>query len=209
LILAGCDAALGASPQPSLTQGERLAQRHCATCHALTAGAPSPLADAPAFPQLRARYSTGDMATILHQRMTQIHRRMPLLEMGPDEVNAFLGYWEAIAPAGRPGAGRKVPPASPVEVGRTIVVRDCGGCHATGITGQSAFPDAPPFRTLGARYDLDGLAEALAEGISVGHPAMPERAYPAHEVDAIIAYLKSVQPNAARAAKPLNAGTQS
>lgn len=198
MILAGCDAALGAPPQPALNQGEGLAQRHCATCHALTSDAPSPLADAPPFPQLRARYPTSDMAAILERRMTEIHRRMPLLEMGPDEVNAFLAYWEAVTPAGKSGAGRKVRPASPVEVGRTIVVRDCGGCHATGVTGRSVFPPALPFRVLGARYELDGLAEALAEGISVGHPAMPERAYPANEVEAIIVYMKSVQPTAGR-----------
>lgn len=211
LILAGCDTALGASPQPrAMNQGERLAQRHCATCHALTTDRPSPLADAPSFPQLRARYPASDMAVILQQRMAQVHRRMPLLDMGPDEVKAFLDYWEAVTPAGQSGPGGRSPQPGPVEAGRTIVVRDCGGCHATGVVGQSAFPSAPPFRTLGARYDLEGLAEALAEGISVGHPAMPERAYPADEVDAIIAYLKSVQPPAGGAAKPLQrAGARS
>lgn len=194
VILAGCDAQ-GATPgPPEAFHGRRLAERHCATCHSLTEAAPSPLADAPTFPQLRARYSAAAMANILSRRMIELHPRMPLLEMGPDEVDVFLAYWETVAPAaGAPGGER---PKDPAQRGQAIVIRDCGGCHATGKADKSAFPAAPPFRELGVRYDVEGLAEALAEGISVGHPAMPERAYPAAEVAEVIAYLKSVQPRA-------------
>lgn len=197
IILAGCDAAQGATSGPPETfHGRRLAERHCATCHALTESASSPLADAPTLPQLRARYSAAQMANILNRRMIELHPRMPLLEMGPDEFDAFLAYWETVAPAAdASGRGR---PKNPVERGQAIVIRDCGGCHATGEADKSAFPAAPPFRELGGRYDVEGLAEALAEGISVGHPAMPERAYPAEEVAEIIGYLKSVQPKGSR-----------
>ena len=83
--------------------------------------------------------------------------------------------------------------------GREIVRRDCGGCHAYGERDQSRMPAAPPLRTLGARYEVESLAEALAEGISVGHPMMPEYSYPPEEIDKLIAYLKSIQalrPNA-------------
>lgn len=195
IVLAGCDAR-GATPgPPAAFHGRRLADRHCATCHSLTE-ASSPLADAPTFPQLRARFSAAAMANILNRRMIELHPRMPLLEMGPDEFDAFLAYWETVAPATT--ASDRVGPKDPAQRGQAIVIRDCGGCHATGKADKSAFPPAPPFRELGARYDVDGLAEALAEGISVGHPAMPERAYPAAEVAEIIAYLKSVQPRARR-----------
>jgi hypothetical protein len=52
---------------------------------------------------------------------------------------------------------------------------------------------APLFRTLSQRYEIDGLAEALAEGISVGHPDMPEFTFEAEDAGAILAYLKSIQ----------------
>jgi len=55
-------------------------------------------------------------------------------------------------------------------------------------------PPAPPFRELGQRYDPDALAEALAEGISVGHPMMPERVYAPDSIKALLAYLHSLQP---------------
>jgi cytochrome c len=37
------------------------------------------------------------------------------------------------------------------------------------------------------------LAEALAEGLSSGHPDMPEFRFEIDDVDAILAYLESIQ----------------
>lgn len=79
------------------------------------------------------------------------------------------------------------------ERGRALVQRHCAGCHAVGTTGRSRNPAAPPFRELHKRYPVENLAEALAEGIIVGHPAMPELRFGPTDVNAIIRYLKSVQ----------------
>jgi hypothetical protein len=46
---------------------------------------------------------------------------------------------------------------------------------------------------LGQRYSIDSLAEALAEGLSTGHPDMPEFIFEISEVGAILAYLQSIQ----------------
>jgi len=81
----------------------------------------------------------------------------------------------------------------PVERGQSIAVQNCSGCHAIGRTGDSRAPEAPPFRTLSQNYRLDALEEAFAEGISVGHPAMPEFAFPPEDVDALVAYLQTIQ----------------
>jgi len=83
--------------------------------------------------------------------------------------------------------------AQDAKLGESLLVRDCGHCHATGKTGNGPRADAPPFRTLGKRYPIDSLEEALGEGIMSGHPDMPEFKYDAGEVGAIIAYLKSIQ----------------
>jgi mono/diheme cytochrome c family protein len=77
--------------------------------------------------------------------------------------------------------------------GRLLVQRYCAGCHAIGRTGDSTNPAAPAFRDLHQRYKVDDLAEALAEGILVGHPAMPEMNFPPADVKAILAYLRSIQ----------------
>ena len=77
--------------------------------------------------------------------------------------------------------------------GRELVERHCSRCHAINISGSSPHQEAPPFRTLGTRYPIDSLAEALAEGLVTGHPNMLEFMFEVHDVGAILAYLQSVQ----------------
>ena len=77
--------------------------------------------------------------------------------------------------------------------GKTLVERHCSRCHAINITGSTPHPEAPPFRTLGTRYPIESLAEALAEGLVTGHPDMPEFMFEVHDVGAILAYLQSIQ----------------
>jgi mono/diheme cytochrome c family protein len=83
--------------------------------------------------------------------------------------------------------------ASSLKRGEALLTRNCARCHATGNAGLSPHPDAPPFRTLSRKYPIDGLAEALAEGLSVGHPDMPEFVFEPGDVGAILGYLKSIQ----------------
>ncbi len=96
-----------------------------------------------------------------------------------------------LAPAGAPLA--QTAAGDPVELGRVIAERDCSTCHAIGRDGNSPFEGAPRWRDLQARFDVADLGEALAEGISVGHEAMPVRTYEPAEVAALIAYLKSLE----------------
>jgi cytochrome c len=78
--------------------------------------------------------------------------------------------------------------------GKALVEANCARCHAIGATDISSHPDAPAFRTLSQRYPVDQLAEALAEGISTGHPDMPEFIVSPQQIDAILAYIGSLQP---------------
>src|SRR5215470_2860609 len=77
--------------------------------------------------------------------------------------------------------------------GEALLSKNCARCHAIDRAGASTHPEAPPFRTLSRKYPIEGLAEALAEGISVGHPDMPEFVFEAGEVRAILDYLQSIQ----------------
>jgi cytochrome c len=83
--------------------------------------------------------------------------------------------------------------AAALRRGEALVNRDCSRCHATAHVGQSPHPQAPAFRTLGRRYPIESLEEALGEGIISGHPDMPEFIFASNEVGSIIAYLKSIQ----------------
>jgi len=82
--------------------------------------------------------------------------------------------------------------AEDLKRGEKLLVDACGSCHAVG-RGDSPDKAAPAFRTLGQRYPVEALEEALAEGVMTGHPDMPETKFDADDVGAIIAYLKPIQ----------------
>jgi mono/diheme cytochrome c family protein len=83
--------------------------------------------------------------------------------------------------------------AADLALGKALLQRDCARCHAIGKTGESPRRDAPAFHTLGRRYPIESLEEALGEGIITGHNDMPEFKFSPADVGAIIAYLKSIQ----------------
>ena len=80
-----------------------------------------------------------------------------------------------------------------VQRGEALVRQHCALCHAVGREGVSPYPGAPLFRELSKRYPVDVLEEALAEGFTSGHPAMPEYTFSAERAAAIVAYLMSIQ----------------
>jgi cytochrome c len=83
--------------------------------------------------------------------------------------------------------------AADLKRGETLLARACGSCHAVGRSGDSPVKNAPALRSLGERYPVESLEEALGEGFMTGHPDMPEFQFDATDVGAIIAYLKSIQ----------------
>jgi cytochrome c len=83
--------------------------------------------------------------------------------------------------------------ADDVKHGEELLQKNCASCHAIGRSGESPHKFAPAFRTLGQRYPIESLEEALGEGIMSGHPDMPEFKFEADDVGDIIAYLKSIQ----------------
>jgi cytochrome c len=81
----------------------------------------------------------------------------------------------------------------PVSRGQAMVAEFCGRCHAVGTKGKSRHPDAPPFRTLGRKIDLDEFPRALERGISTGHPDMPAFKFSTDDARAVRAYLRVIQ----------------
>jgi mono/diheme cytochrome c family protein len=77
--------------------------------------------------------------------------------------------------------------------GRFLVQLHCGDCHAWRDNDASRHAEAPALRTLSQNYPVSSLAEALAEGIMVGHPDMPEFRFRPEDVSAVIAWLEHIQ----------------
>jgi cytochrome c len=97
---------------------------------------------------------------------------------------AFLGMTAVLRPAVA---------AEDLKRGEELLNKNCAPCHAVGRGGDSPRKEAPAFRTLGKRYPIESLEEALGEGIMSGHPDMPEFSFDADDVGAIIAFLNSIQ----------------
>jgi cytochrome c len=84
--------------------------------------------------------------------------------------------------------------ASPQEQrGKTFALNNCARCHSIDKVSPSPLKIAPPFRTLHKRYPIETLAEALAEGISTGHPTMPAFQLDPDQIGDLLTYLKTLE----------------
>jgi cytochrome c len=83
--------------------------------------------------------------------------------------------------------------SSPSARGEASAKKYCARCHAVGETGASPLGLAAPFRELSKRYPIENLAEALAEGILVGHPAMPRFTFEPRQIDALLTYISGLK----------------
>jgi mono/diheme cytochrome c family protein len=92
-----------------------------------------------------------------------------------------------------PAAALAQDDAAQLKRGEALVRQHCAACHAVARDDASTHRQAPPFRALGRRYKIESLEEALAEGLSTGHPEMPEFKFEPDDVGAVVAYLKAIQ----------------
>ncbi|MCS6878675.1 MAG: c-type cytochrome [Geminicoccaceae bacterium] len=78
------------------------------------------------------------------------------------------------------------------EHGRELAQALCSRCHAITASGASPMPQAPPFSEIVRRYPPESLAEALAEGLVTGHPAMPEIRLEPRAIADFLAFLETL-----------------
>ena len=107
-----------------------------------------------------------------------------------------LSLWVVLGACAHPPAPARAnaSAAAPnLHEGRRLAEINCASCHAIGVEGESRHPEAPPFRTFSRDYPVTMLQEAFAEGILVGHPAMPEFRLEPQQIDDLLAYIESVQ----------------
>jgi cytochrome c len=77
--------------------------------------------------------------------------------------------------------------------GLTMARTLCAGCHSIDRVSPSPLRIAPPFRTLHLKYPVQNLEEAMAEGLSTGHPTMPEFRFDPAQINDFMAFLKSLE----------------
>jgi len=80
-----------------------------------------------------------------------------------------------------------------VRRGKAFAQANCSRCHSIDRMTRSPRVAAPPFRTLHKRYPVETLEDALGEGLSTGHPRMPEFRLDPGQVGDFIDFLKSLE----------------
>lgn len=126
-------------------------------------------------------------------RVSVTVRRQTMRALSLQRRSSLVAGLLVVATSVWAGPGKAADDAASLRQGESLLRRDCGGCHAVGRRGESPRAGAPAFRELSRRYDVESLGEALAEGLMTGHPEMPEFRFRPDDVDAILAYLRSIQ----------------
>lgn len=98
-------------------------------------------------------------------------------------------------PAPNPGPAFPGAESEQIAAGNQIANERCASCHSVGKAGKSPLALAPPLRSISARYRLDVLREELQQGLHVGAVDMPKFSFTLAEIDALTAYLASIQVN--------------
>jgi mono/diheme cytochrome c family protein len=113
-----------------------------------------------------------------------------MLRMGGPALNRFCLAGFFVCAIAAPGYGAE----SGKQHGKALLETMCAHCHATGKTGRSPHPDAPPFRTFGDEklYDSD-FGQRLQDGLSTIHPDMPSFHFSQEDAEAAVDYLRSIQ----------------
>ena len=78
------------------TEGRDLAQRLCASCHAIGSADRSPIPTAPAFQRLEPRVDLAAMTERLEEGILAGHPEMPVFKLRPHEARALVTYLRAI-----------------------------------------------------------------------------------------------------------------
>jgi|SRR5689334_25218624 mono/diheme cytochrome c family protein len=91
-VLGSLAPAAAASPE----QGKRLAQSHCARCHAIEKAGDSPLTIAPPFRQLHERYAVETLEEALAEGIVTGHPDMPEFQFSASEVGDFIAFLKTL-----------------------------------------------------------------------------------------------------------------
>jgi mono/diheme cytochrome c family protein len=81
--------------------------------------------------------------------------------------------------------------------GQIFAIRHCAACHAIGVTGESPYGAAPPFRILLQRSPVDYLTRTLRDGVAEDHRAFREmRGFVLSPTEAadLVAYWRRLEP---------------
>jgi len=94
-----------ASPT-SVARGQRLAKANCASCHAIAGSAPSPMPDAPRFPDLTAGSGGRSLDEVFSRALVAGHPPMPIFAGDPQAMMDLLDFARSVQARPSPPSAR-------------------------------------------------------------------------------------------------------
>lgn len=124
---------------------------------------------------------------------------MSALASGPRTASPTRNLWGlAVLASGAVAACAALEPLHPgpevslVETGHALAISECSACHTVGAGGGAPATGAPSFANVAERYRnyrLDWELETISQ---VGHYRMPPKMLTAPEIDALAAYIRTL-----------------
>lgn len=118
------------------------------------------------------------------------HKRAPSRSLRPLIGLIALAMLASVTPALGADSAEEM---GDVDRGHALARDKCGSCHSIEPRGESPLKDAPTLRALAAKWPLEHLEEALAEGIVTGHEDMPVFVFEPGQIADLLAFLRSLK----------------
>jgi cytochrome c len=83
--------------RPDRAAGRVIAERHCASCHAIGRKGASPFAKAPPFRDVHRKYPVDDLEEAFGEGTTGNHLGMPDFAFSPRQVTDLLAYIKSLS----------------------------------------------------------------------------------------------------------------
>lgn len=80
-----------------------------------------------------------------------------------------------------------------IQRGKELAQLLCMRCHAIEGPGPGEEEKSPPFSTLVPKLTLEGVADQLLEGLSLGHEPMPTWEFSEQQALDLLLYIESVK----------------
>ena len=92
-----------------------------------------------------------------------------------------------------PGAAAPAAQDAQIQEGGRLAKTLCASCHTLGPSGASPNPLAAPLRLLAQKYPAGDLGAVFTDAFAARHPVMPSFRLTAPQMQALLAYLRTIQ----------------
>jgi cytochrome c len=100
ILAAICGSNEGFAQQSSIDAGREIAQKFCATCHAIGPSGDSSHRDAPPFRQISLSRNSPELRRLLGEGLVVGHPSMPQWQFRPQDTNALIDYIRSLGGKG-------------------------------------------------------------------------------------------------------------